>query len=90
METGYKLVCVHGETEGDEIKLQSQDMPTVARYLRAALEWSLASATNAITYDPEQPVFVEYNEAMFEMMDKNIFASKYQARSTWDWTVEDK
>jgi carboxypeptidase C (cathepsin A) len=88
METGYKLVCINGETDGDEIKIKSQDWQAVTRYLRAALEWNLASATDAITYDPEQPVFVEYNEAMIEMIDKNIFASKWQARS--DWIMEEE
>jgi|TARA_R100000084_G_scaffold80903_1_gene37346 hypothetical protein len=83
MKTEYRLVCTHGEAEGDEVIIDSKDWTTVARYLRAALDWSLASATDAITYDPEQPVFVEYTDAKIEMIDKNIFTSKYQARSDW-------
>ena len=80
---GYKLVCTNGETEGDEVILMKKQLPTVAKFLRAELNWSLASAGNEIDHTPEQPVCFEYFEAMGLMMDKGIFQNKYQARSSW-------
>jgi hypothetical protein len=80
---GYKLVCTNGETEGDEVILVKKQLPTVAKFLRAELNWSLASAANTIDHTPEQPVCFDYFEAMGLMMDKGIFQNKYQARSSW-------
>ena len=83
MDNAYELICIRGETEGEKIDLLNAELPIVSRFLRASLEWSLASATDAITHDPEQPVFVEHMEAMAEMMEEMIFDNKWQARSTW-------
>jgi hypothetical protein len=83
-DSGYKLVCVVGETKGDEVILSKEKMPTAIRFLRAASEWSLASASDAfLGYRPEKPVFVEYFAATRKMIDEGIFKSKWQARSDW-------
>ena len=86
---GYKLICTDGEAKNDEIPLMESEMPTVARFLRAHLNWSLASAMKEIDYTPEQPVFVEYFAAIAEMLDEQIFESKYQARSCWSLVESD-
>ena len=83
MDNAYELICIRGEAEGEKIDLLNAELPTVSRFLRASLEWSLASATDAFTHDPEQPVFVEHMEGMAEMMEEMIFDNKWQARSTW-------
>ena len=83
INSGYKLVCIEGETKGDEVILSAEKMPTAIRFLRAASDWSLASAANEIDYTPDQPVFVEYFAAMAQMLDECIFKAKYQARSRW-------
>jgi hypothetical protein len=81
--SGYKLVCVVGETEGDEVILSKEKMPIAMRFLRAATEYSIASASDAISYRPDQPVLLEYFAAMRQMIDEGIFKSKWQARSDW-------
>jgi hypothetical protein len=90
MKFQYKLVCTNGETEGDEVILMKKQLPTVAKFLRAELNWSLASAGNEIDHTPEQPVCFEYFEAMGLMMDKGIFETKYQARSRWHLAEQEK
>ena len=83
MKFQYKLVCTDGETQGDEVIFKKKQLPTVARFLRAHLNWELASAANEIDHTPEQPVCYEYFGAMGSMMAKGVFKSKYQARSSW-------
>ena len=87
--SGYKLICTDGETAGDIVAIRSADLPTIARFLRASLNWALSSAAGEVNYAPDQPVFVEYSNSMKEMLDRNIFTVKHQARSTWS-LVEDE
>jgi len=83
MKFQYKLVCTDGETKGDEVILKKKQLPIVAKFLRAHLNWELASAANEIDHTPHQPVCYEYFEAMGLMLDKGVFKSKYQVRSSW-------
>ena len=39
MMTDYKLVCIDGETEGEEREVYSGDFAAVAKFLRLQLEW---------------------------------------------------
>ena len=87
-DSGYKLICTDGETAGDIVAVRSADLPAVARFLRASLNWTLSSAAGEVNYAPDQPVFVEYSNSMEEMLDRNIFSTKHQARSSWS-LVED-
>jgi len=87
-DSGYKLICTGGETEGDSVVIRSADLPTVARFLRASLNWTLSSAAGEISHSPEQLVFAEYSASMEEMLDRDVFSTKYQARSSWS-LVED-
>lgn len=86
--SGYKLICTDGETEGDSVAVRSADLPTVARFLRASLNWTLSSAAGEVNYSPDQLVFVEYSDSMEEMLDRDVFKTKHQARSSWS-LVED-
>lgn len=81
-QSGYYLNCTGGETQGDKIPVRKNDLRIVSGFLRAQLNWQLASANDDIDYTPHQPVFVGYMTARGEMRDAGIF-NKWQARSTW-------
>ena len=79
----YDLVCIEGEAEGDKVRIDQEQLAPVARFLRASLEWLIASASGSVNYKPHQPVFVEHIESASALIDAGIFQNKYQARSTW-------
>jgi hypothetical protein len=79
----YRLVCTDGEAKGHSVALRQEDLPTVARFLRASLDWALASAAGEVSHAPGQLAFVEYSEAMRQMLARGVFGSKYEARSAW-------
>ena len=85
--SGYYLNCTEGETQGDKIPVRKNELRIVSGFLRAQLNWQLASANGDINYTPHQPVFVGYMTARGEMRDVGIF-NKWQARSTW--TLEEE
>ena len=87
-QSGYYLNCTGGETQGDKIPVRKNDLRIVSGFLRAQLNWQLASANDDINYTPHQPVFVGYMTAMSEMIDAGIFKNKWQARSTWSLEEE--
>ena len=79
----YRLACIDGEAKGRSIAIRQEDLPTVARFLRASLDWALASAAEEVSHAPGQLAFVEYREAMGQMLARGVFGSKYEARSAW-------
>ena len=83
MKTYYDLVCTQGEAEGDQIPIDSKHWALVTEFLRAQLEWNIASATNSITWEHDQPVFVRYQNAQMSMVDR-FKMSKWQVRSVWE------
>ena len=91
-DTDYKLVCTHGETEGEEREVYSGDFNAIARYLRLQLEWELACALEVIENDPTQcknhmkvraPLHEQLKSARYELLGRDVFENKWQARSTW-------
>ena len=91
-DTDYKLVCTHGETEGEERGVYSGDFNAIARYLRLQLEWELACALEVIENDPTQcknhmkvraPLHEQLKSARYELLGRDVFENKWQARSTW-------
>ena len=82
-QSGYYLNCTGGDTQGDKIPVAKNDLRIVSGFLRAQLNWQLASANDDIDFTPRQPVFVGYMTARGEMRDAGIFKNKWQSRSTW-------
>ena len=79
----YRLNCIDGEAKGQSVAIRQEDLPTVARFLRASLDWTLASAAGEISHAPGQLAFVEYSEAMRQALARGVFDSKHEARSAW-------
>ena len=97
--TDYKLVCIDGETEGEEREVYSGDFAAVAKFLRLQLEWErfqlewdLAVAEKVLEgdvtqcqrhMDQSQLLHEEFTSAKFELLGRGVFENKWQARSTW-------
>jgi len=83
MDTGYILKCVGGEAEGQCLPIPQDQMKLICSFLKAQLAFQIASATNAITYEQDQPVMVNYWNAQNALLQSNFFPSKWFAHSFW-------
>lgn len=83
MDTGYILKCVDGEAEGQCLPIPQDQMKLVCSFLKAQLAFQIASATDAITYEQDQPVLVNYWKAQVDLRETGFFPSKWFARSFW-------
>ena len=55
MDTGYVLKCIDGEAEGQRLPIPQDQMKLVCSFLKAQVAFQIASATDAITYEQDQP-----------------------------------
>jgi hypothetical protein len=83
MDTGYILKCIDGEAEGQRLSIPQDQMKRVCSFLNAQLAYQIASATDGITYEPDQPVLVDYCNAQNALLESDFFPSKWFARSFW-------
>lgn len=83
MSTGYVLKCIDGEAEGQSLSIPQDQMKLVCSFLKAQLAFQIASATDAITYEQDQPVMVDYWNAQNALLQSHFFPSKWFARSFW-------
>jgi len=83
MDTGYILKCTDGEAEGALLPIPQDQMKKVCSFLQAQVAFQIASAIDSITYEPDQPVLVDYLNAKTALLESNFFPSKWFARSVW-------
>jgi hypothetical protein len=83
MDTGYILKCIDGEAEGQRLPIPQDQMKLVCSFLKAQVAFQIASATDAITYEQDQPVMVNYWKAQANLRESGFFPNKWFARSFW-------
>lgn len=83
MDTGYIFKCIDGEAKGEQLSISQDQMKLVGAFIKAQAAFQVASATGAITYEPDQPVMVDYWNAQAALIECGFFPSKWFARSHW-------
>jgi hypothetical protein len=83
MDTGYVLKCIDGEAEGQRLSIPQDQLKRVCSFLKAQLAFQVASATDAVTHEPDQPVVIDYWNAQNALLQSHFFPSKWFARSFW-------
>ena len=92
MKFDYCLLAIDGDCSdhgmshvADALPISHEDMPFVADFLKADLDWHLASARDCISNSKSKPDarYETFSKAAFKLRDLGIFQHKWHYRTTW-------
>ena len=92
MKYEYCLLAVDGDCsagamadKNSVLPVQKRHLKAVAKFLRADLEWSLASALDDINYSQgyRDPRFIAVSKTSWRLRELGVFHHKWHARTEW-------